>query len=102
MAAKGNTITRTLRKAQSVIASYIRPGARLAEDSIEEVLRTLNETRLMLMRARKKSGGKNRSRPAAARSSARKRRVSTKMTGLRRSAAAVQRTVKRKSAARKK
>lgn len=111
MAAKRNAIERTLRKAQSVLASYIRPGARSAEESIEELLRVLHDTRITLMRAARKSGRKvsktARSTASRVRSSmsqrtrTAKRRVSRKAAGVRRPAAAAQRSGKRKSGARK-
>jgi hypothetical protein len=116
MAAKRNAIERTLRKAQSVLASYIRPGARSAEESIDDLLRVLHDTRVVLMRTARKAkqavnkttgrGGKKRSTASRASVSRRagtaKRRVSRKAAGPRRSVAAAQRTPKRRSAARKK
>jgi hypothetical protein len=56
MAAKKGAIERTLRKAQSVLASYIKPG-RSAEKSIDELLRVLHDTRVTLMRSVKQATG---------------------------------------------
>jgi hypothetical protein len=94
MATKRNAIERTLRKAQSVIASYIKPGRRSAEASIDELLRVLQETRVTLTRTAKKAG-----RAATKTVSTTKRRVSAKAKGVARSAAAARKTVARKSAA---
>jgi hypothetical protein len=108
MAAKRNAIQRTLRKAQSALASYIKPGRRSAEASVDELLRVLHDTRITLMQTARKTGrkgarlvraasrvGSSASKPARTA----KRKVSTKAAGARRSAAAARRTVNRKVAA---
>jgi hypothetical protein len=97
MAAKKNAIERTLRKAQSVLASYIKPGRRTAEASIDELLRVLHDTRVTLMRTVKKTTGTRTRRRSTSRA-----RVST---AKRRPAAAASRkraTVKSKARARSK
>jgi hypothetical protein len=81
MANKRNAIERTLRKAQSVLASYIKPGRRSAEASIDELLRVLHDTRVTLMRTAKKTG-----RAAAKSVGAAKRRVGAKRASVRRTA----------------
>lgn len=95
MATKRSAIERTLRKAQSVIASYIKPGRRSAEASIDELLRVLHDTRVTLTRTAKKAR-----RSATKRVSTAKRQVSTKANGVaRRSAASARKRVVRKGAA---
>ncbi len=96
MAAKRNAIQRTLRKAQSVLSSYIKPGRRSAEKSIDELVRVLHDTRITLMRTAKRTMRAKKTKRTSKRIGAAKRRTSAK-AGVRRSAAAARRTAARKS-----
>ena len=48
MAAKKGRVEKALRKAQSVIASYVKPGRKSAEATIDELLKVLGKARGVL------------------------------------------------------
>ena len=48
MAARKSAVEKALRRAQAVLASYIKPGRRSAEATIDEVLRVLGKARGVL------------------------------------------------------
>jgi len=93
MAARKSAVEKALRKAQSVLASYIKPGRRSAEATLDEVLRVLGKARGLL---RAMPGGRKR-RSTRARRSAAARAVAASRRGRRAGGA----TAKRKTQARR-
>jgi hypothetical protein len=76
MAAKKGGVEKALRKAQSVLASYIKPGRRSAEATIDELLKVLGKARGVLRaipRARRKRRTTRARRAAAGRAAAARR-----------------------------
>ena len=85
--AKRNVFVRALRSARDLLKDYIRPGARTAEDKIDDLLKVLGEARRELARQRRRIGTKRRTAGKRARRSTTVRRA---------------RNVRRKAAARRK
>jgi hypothetical protein len=74
MARKKSGVERALRRAQTVLASYIKPGRKSAEATIDELLRVLGKARgvLRAVPGRSKRRG-TRGRRAAGRAAAARR-----------------------------
>jgi hypothetical protein len=90
MAAKRNALERTLEKARSLLSSYVTPGRKSAEATLEELLRMLRQARGVVARERKRigsSGPRRRKRssqsaaPTRKRSGAGRKRRSAAATG---------------------
>ncbi|HVY57730.1 MAG TPA: hypothetical protein VHA77_07785 [Xanthobacteraceae bacterium] len=101
MAAKRNALERTLDKARSLLSSYVVPGRKSAEATLEELLRMLRQARSVVASERKRiraASPRRRKRTATRPSpSARKRTARMK----RRSAAAAGRPDRRTTAAKR-
>ncbi len=64
--AKRNMIERALRGARGVVRDYVRPGARSAEETIDDLLATLGDLRKQLAAQRRRFGAKRKSSKRAA------------------------------------
>jgi hypothetical protein len=82
--AKRSVIQRALKGARGVMRNYVRPGAKTAEDTSDDLLKTLGSLRTQLAAERKRFGGgrkrKSAKRASASRRGAVKRKVKQAVT----------------------